>query len=227
MRTRQIPRKLVAEVQANVEILSALLQLKQAHDLAAKIRKPLSPLAVELPLLIQRNSSKAAIEWLVAAGLAEHFLKGSRFTRPQPSQAKFTERSCFLLSERGLELARHIESSTPSTGPSANGSRRLKPRWDASSWQLWLGSELIKKFGRLAPNQMPLLTAFQNRRWAATIDDPLPIAAGRNRRRRLENAITRLNSSQSPQRLKFHLQENGKKIGWEIIRSRARNRQQS
>lgn len=70
---------------------------------------------------------------------------------------------------------------------------RVKPRWDGDRRELWLGDKLIKEFRRKGDNQVLILAAFEEEDWPAKIDDPLPPKGNMDPKRRLGDAVRRLN----------------------------------
>jgi len=72
-----------------------------------------------------------------------------------------------------------------------------QPTWDAVDRELRAGPIVIKSFKRPAANQELILSVFEEEGWPKTIDDPLPPVRGMDRRRRLNDAVKRLNRHQS------------------------------
>jgi len=105
-------------------------------------------------------------------------------------------------------------------GPRKRGA--LRPRWDATARELWLGSILIKRFRVPAPAQELILTVFEEEEWPSCIDDPLPIKDQATRWRRLKAAIRHLNASHEIVVIRFHGNGRGDGIRWEYIRIRDR-----
>jgi hypothetical protein len=89
---------------------------------------------------------------------------------------------------------------------------RAKPRWDRTARQLWLGACLVKEFPRLSKCQVLILEAFQEQGWPESIDDPLPVDHDIEPKRRLHDAIKRLNGNQTCPLLSFHGNGNGEGI---------------
>ena len=180
MRTQQIPRTLIAGVQGDAKVFSTFLQLKKAHELAAKFERSLAQVAVDMALLTRRGGSRTAIQWLLSAGLAEHFRKGSRVFRPRPQNARITQNSCFLLSERGLELAQQFNPGRTKCHKRTTGHKPSTPFWDNEACQLWYGDRLVKVFGRVRTQPGPNSTGIS----AATMADPDRRSAARSTRHR-------------------------------------------
>ncbi|HWG45475.1 MAG TPA: hypothetical protein VN688_22115 [Gemmataceae bacterium] len=125
------------------------------------------------------------------------------------------------LTEPGAALAAAVwglgwqQSDLPAMGTTGtNGRRRQKPRWDRHIRTLYYGDTLISRFRREAPNQMCILDAFQELRWPARIDDPLPPRGGVDRRERLHDAIKNLNRGVAPWSIRFAMEADGQGVRW-------------
>jgi hypothetical protein len=119
------------------------------------------------------------------------------------------------------ELATHPLSGT-GAGNSAEEKRgvRRKPRWDRHARELYYGEILVLRFRRDAPNQMHILDAFQELRWAPRIDDPLPPHGGVDRRERLHDTVRHLNRGQIPVRIRFATEADGQGVRWTVVEER-------
>jgi len=89
---------------------------------------------------------------------------------------------------------------------------RAKPRWDRTGRKLWLGSCLVKAFPRPSGCQVLILEAFEEQGWPESIDDPLPMERDIDPKRRLHDAIKRLNRKQQCPAMSFHGNGNGEGI---------------
>jgi hypothetical protein len=96
-----------------------------------------------------------------------------------------------------------------------------KPRWDSTARKLWLGPCLVKEFLRPSVCQVLILEAFEEQDWPESIDDPLPITHDIDPKRRLHDAIKRLNRNQHCPTLSFHGNGNGEGI---VCRVRTRGK---
>jgi hypothetical protein len=97
-----------------------------------------------------------------------------------------------------------------------------RPCWIASRRQLWLGSELVKQFARLAPHQSAILEAFQAAGWPTRIDNPLrqaPTAWLAVAKRRLRQTIDNLNRGMTPATIRFRGDGSGLGIRWELCKN--------
>lgn len=95
--------------------------------------------------------------------------------------------------------------------------RQQKPYWDGQSRNLYYGETPILHFRRSAPNQMGILDAFQELRWPARLDDPLPPRGGVDRRERLYETIRSLNGGQVPWRIRFQMESDGQGVRQSVI----------
>jgi len=115
-------------------------------------------------------------------------------------------------------LAAHRGGHDSADGEVAKKRRgRSKPHWDCHARNLYYGETLILHFHRDAPNQMRILDAFEELRWTPRTDDPLPPHGGVDPRERLHDAVKNLNLRQSPLRLSFVMEADGRGVRWLVI----------
>jgi hypothetical protein len=151
---------------------------------------------------------------------------------------------CFILTQDGVAAARSIAPLVPVGGtvpvlgvsdghavqepsfaqvgaprsngalvsPSRNGST---PSWDKDRRMLRYGTDLVKQFKVPAPNQELVLEAFEEEHWPTRIDDPLPVHANIDPKRRLHDTINSLNRNQRVTLLRFLGDGSGEGIFWE------------
>jgi hypothetical protein len=208
-------------------VLAALLELLAAHRIAHDLNS-VSPWdhAVELAALCATGSHYSGLRWLVEKHLLQ---QRAETTGPEDRQRRFedacplffSQRSCFLLTAKGVALAEGLFVATAAgttscpVGAATEEARALRPLWDAVSRRLYLGATLVKEFRQPAGNQELLLQALEKSGWAESVRDPLPSIRGRSRRKRLEDAVRRLNRNQKVPLLHFLVQGDGKSFGWE------------
>jgi hypothetical protein len=96
------------------------------------------------------------------------------------------------------------------------------PHWDSKLRHLRWNGCLIKEFQEPAANQETILAAFEEEGWPPHIDDPLPQSPEIDPKRRLQDAIKRLNRSQVHRLIKFRSDANGSGIGWELATTNSR-----
>jgi hypothetical protein len=204
----------------------ALRLLSKAWKMAREIRRSPWNLAVELEVFVAEHISLGDLHWLVSEGYAEHRVETTRLGSSRrtfrAAGPAFTVRSCFVLTERGIQAARQHGAQEGPDGRRVTSHRkgralRTKPRWDGQLRQLWVGKELVKWFRVPAGNQETILAAFQEQGWPAHIDDPLPGKAGVDPKGRLHAAIRRLNGRQLRRLLCFRGDGTGMGVCWELI----------
>jgi hypothetical protein len=100
--------------------------------------------------------------------------------------------------------------------PKRRNRKNLKPHFIADTRTLSYGGLIVKKFRVPAGNQMLILQVFEELRWCKWIDDPLPPHFDVDPKRRLHDAINRLNRHQQNGLLKFHGDGTGTRIGWSV-----------
>jgi hypothetical protein len=143
----------------------------------------------------------------------------------QANGSGFTARSCFLLTEAGLELAHRFEGAGPCLGhttlpaAAADGlhAAALVPHWDPDCRELWLGDSLVKRFRQPSRCQESILLEFQRVGWPRSIDNPLPYDAEQEPKDRLRQAIHRLNLHQKNNRIYFEANGTGERICWKLL----------
>jgi hypothetical protein len=204
---------------------AALRLLLKAWNMARAIRRLPWSLAVELEAFVAEHIRPSDLHWLVSRGYAEHRVEttrlGSSRRNFRTTGPAFTVRSCFVLTERGIQAARqHGAVNDGPDGRRATSYRkgratRAKPRWDSQLRQLWLGKDLVKWFRVPAGNQEAILAAFQEEGWPSQIDDPLPPRPGMDPKERLHAAIRRLNGSQKRKLIRFRGAGTGMGVCWE------------
>ena len=91
-----------------------------------------------------------------------------------------------------------------------------KPRFKNRT--LWVGRTKIKQFDGPADVQELILKAFQEQHWQHRIDDPLPPKHGKDPKKRLHDAVRRLNGHQRTTLLRFPVTGRGTAITWEFVK---------
>lgn len=99
---------------------------------------------------------------------------------------------CSLLGEV-KEPSRDNEATSPAAPPKPTAGSDT-PVWDRDRRELSFKGKVVKRFRQPAPNQQPILDAFQEEGWPPRIDDPLPVTRGGDRRQRLADAVRGLNA---------------------------------
>ena len=186
--------------------------------------------AVPLAELRAAGLSECDLRWLTWKGYVELAPAASqapaaagRAARDQPLQ--FTNRSSFILTPRGMRLAKQLLAGFPAAMVRDNEPEIFTtlisspcspaPCWDRQRRELRVGQILIKRFCVPAENQETILAAFEEEAWPAHIDDPLPPAPEIDPKRRLHSTIQCLNRNQKAQLLHFHGDGYGRGIRWE------------
>ena len=91
------------------------------------------------------------------------------------------------------------------------------PRWNKHLRTLSVGNAVVKHFRVPADNQVLILSAFEEEGWPDHVYDPLPPAAEIDPKRRLHDAINRLNRNQKQRLIHFYGNGNGRAIRWKLI----------
>ena len=194
----------------------ALQLLLEAKAFAVDLRRDAWEFAVELPSLHSAGVSNAALRWLACQGLIAHALecsipeKEARQFR-QAAGLMLTAQSCFVLTEQGTAVARD-------TGTRAHEPLPATPRYHPDLKELWFQGVLVKRFKVPAQNQELILSAFEEEGWPPHLDDPLPPLDGIEPKRRLHDAVGKLNRNQHRRLLHFRGAGDGRGLRWEAAR---------
>lgn len=76
---------------------------------------------------------------------------------------------------------------------------------------------MVKRYRRPALNQQRILDAFQAAHWPTHLVDPLPLQAAHCPKRRLHDAIKRLNRCQLTTVIRFSGDGSGRGVLWERV----------
>ena len=212
----------VGVLHANMQ--KALQLLLEARECAEDVREDAWQFAVEMPALLEAGCTRSALRWLVARGLVVSAVEKTRrgaksrsFGRG--SKLSFSDRTCFTLTSSGIATAKALRPISATGTSTASVAKDLRPRWDAEMRELWLGDSLVKAFKQPAPNQETILAAFDEDGWPPRIDNPLSPPPDDDGKRRLHDAITRLNRHQKNALLHFRSDNNGDGVRWEFATS--------
>jgi len=214
-----------------------LRELLRARQYADSLGRSVWDFAVEIRSLHRAGVTNSDLRWLVCRGCLEHGQEiasptgEGRAFRPG-SPLRFTRRSCFVLTELGVELLRpavarpgrlHRTFKLPGGDVSTNGAHGGRdgqgavPRWDHERQELRLGDLLVKQFKVPAPNQEQILAVFEEEGWPRRIDDPLPPQADQDPKRRLHDTIVSLNRNQKSRLVRFLGDGSGQGVRWELV----------
>ncbi len=147
----------------------------------------------------------------------------------------FAKRTCFVLTEAGVQLAAARRPQPPSFPPDEPppGRPREKPQgharraasvplWDHDRRILCMDGCVVKQFKVPSPSQESILAAFEEEGWPAAIDDPLPPHPEQDPKQRLRSTIQSLNANQKNPLLRFRGDGSGQRILWEVAPARAK-----
>lgn len=234
------------KVEVPSRICPAILLLLEAFQYAEQTSADYWEFAVELEYLAGLNLTHNDFRWLVKQALVEHrrevTLEGDdgRAFRVT-GDLTFSERTCFILTDKGISIARELcqvtasrnTSSFSSTIDSGNGSkakdyRQLSrngelrrsvpslPKWDAERRILSINGTIVKHFKWTAMNQEAVLATFEEEGWPTRIYDPLPPKIEQDPKRRLSDTIKCLNRKQKKRLIHFRGDGTGEAVTWEF-----------
>lgn len=184
--------------------------------------------AVEIPAFLRQGVTENDLRWLVCCGYAncaeERLAGAGEFDRRfcHRSVLLFSRKTCFTLTTAGLAFAERVVLRDDRVPPAAGHPEILvieppRPSWDVQRKELSLQGKLVKEYKVPSPNQVTILSAFEEDGWPLRIDDPLPRVAGMCPKRRLHDAIINLNRNQKQASLRFMGDGTGEGVRWEAV----------
>ncbi len=231
--------ELLLTIRADHSIETAITILRRAGLFARDCQRAAWDFAVEFSDLKSVGVTTDEIRWLVGKGIIEHAVE----VTPRGSSGRtfdsiggftFNNRSCFLLTSFGLQVASLLldnedsalqSSNSASDEPNENKNCDKEnyentigsPSWDADRHELRFQGKLVKQYKGRAANQQAILNAFEEENWAARIDDPLPPALDQNSKRRLSDTIKSLNGKQRNPLIRFSGDGTGEGVIWSVV----------
>ncbi|HQU43296.1 MAG TPA: hypothetical protein PK867_10820 [Pirellulales bacterium] len=229
-----------------MRVKPALGMLLESYHYAQDVGCDLWEFAVEYEHLRDHGLTASDWRWLHWKGLIDHAREltvsgEAKRTFRHGGALKLSKRTCFVLTEAGVEFAQEVAvrgpmlSASPATELPAPVSPapvspalppdspqvdllNTVPTWDRDRQQLRVGRSVVKEFKVPAPNQETILAAFQEENWPPRIDDPLPPAPDIEPKRRLHDTINSLNRNQKEPLLRFFGDGSGQGARWEFAR---------
>lgn len=227
----------------------AVLLLMEAFQYANQANTDSWEFAVELDDLTALGLIRNDYRWLVRHGLIEHRREvtiegddGRAFRRN--GDLTFPDGTCFVLTDKGISIARAIGPATTSRNiggtfsasasgegkddeaedsrePSTNGAGRKPapslPTWNAERRILRLNGTTVKHFKWPALNQEAILATFEEEGWPARVDDPLTPGPNQDPKRRLSDTIKCLNRKQKNKLIHFQGDGTGEAVTWDFV----------
>lgn len=224
-RITEDPASLVDEVRLPSE---GLVLLERAHRHAKELGRDIWQFAVLVSTLEATGLRRSDLHWLVSQG---HLAHAVEYTRAGADRRWFREaplafgrRTCFVLTDAG---AAFLHSAAHGNEDRLADTRRIPspcqddrdpeddhPRWDRRGRVLWMGSVVVKRFRRTAPNQEMILAAFEEQGWPERVDDPLLVVPDMVAHERLHDTIKCLNRGVWPRLIYFRGDGTGKGVRW-------------
>lgn len=222
----------------NALLTVALEMLWQAYRYAADAGVDAWHFAVEIEEFRRAQISNNELRWLLIQGYARHAAEttasdGRRQFR-QIAATSLSETSCFVIAEAGLALVEswNVAATKPdapttatllmrplseSAGNAPSLTAEENPLWDAKQRKLWFAGKVVKQFHCPAPNQQCILDAFQAVHWLAHVVDPLSLQPAQCPKRRLHDAIKRLNRGHVCEAIRFSGDGSGRGVLWKRL----------
>jgi hypothetical protein len=206
----------------------ALAALLRSLEYAAQVNRDPWDFAVEIDSLWGLGLSNNDLRWLLCKEWVRH---ATETTRPDAEARTFAptgllalgDRCCFVLTPAGEATVRRTLSAPAAppadcqTGAGLPAADETVPHWDQDRRLLRFVDRVVKQFKVPAPNQEIVLVAFQEEGWSVRIDDPLPMAAAIDPKRRLHDTINSLNRNQRVPLLRFFGDGSGESVCWEPL----------
>jgi hypothetical protein len=216
---------------------SGIELLLEAADYAAQRKIEPWQFAVEVDALNRVGLSNNDLRWLILHKFASHGVETTirscrrRCFKPI-ANLSLPPNSCLILTAAGVAALRS-QSRLPEDAPLAAdvaqidlgahdaaaghaSNHTLVPRWDESSRELFLGNQLVKRFLVPAESQEQIVGEFQRLGWPHCIMSPLKPKPEADGKRRLNDAIRGLNSSQQNRLIVFHSNGRGGGVHWDL-----------
>lgn len=225
--TRATRRRLSPQIAPHVQ--SAMAMLLQAYEYAQDVDRNRWEFAIGFDELRRAGLTTADCRWLVCKGWSEL----ARELTPQPGVPRrfrhdvglaISQRSCFVLTDSGVQVVRRMGRQDQAAGRSADSASyasalisMVRPHWDRDRHELRLGDSLIKQFKLPSPNQEMILMALEEENWPVRIDDPLPPSKKLDAKQRLHDTIKNLNRNQKHRLIRFMGDGTGQGVRWELI----------
>jgi hypothetical protein len=222
------PRTTSAKDQIPPPVRKALRQLLQAHDYAEKLGRDQWDFAVELPSLGAVGVYSSDMRWLLCQGLVEHAIEGTernsrrRVFHPAARLA-LGEKSCFVLTGKGVALARRMPKPRGVALPAAANTACRQdlptgpeaiPFWDSKEHTLyWQGKE-VKHYKKEASCQEAILNAFQQGNWKRCVTVRFQGRFEGGSKTWLHDTVQNLNRELKGV-IRFHREGNGSRVSWE------------
>lgn len=218
------------EVLANlpVKIPMALSELLQDHGYALDLSQNIWEFATEISRLQDLGINYNDLRWMIGRGWMQHAIErhpadGTCRSFDRHGCLEFSDRSCFVLTNQGIEAASQANTAARSQSDSCPQNpppvpqEWPRPSWDSARNRLYFGSTLVKAYRVPSPNQTTILSAFEEEEWPPRIDDPLPYSSDIARKERLRYTLKSLNKHQKVRMLHFSGDGSGEGILWESM----------
>lgn len=201
--------------------------LLEAYEYAADVGVDPWTFALELREFRSLGLTNSDLRWLLlkqyVESARETTLPGDELRTFRPMRGlTFGKRSCFVLTELGVDAARSMglptatDDEAVAPAPPAPPSR-VVPHWDADLQELRINGLIVKQFKVPAPNQEMVLAAFEEEHWPPRIDDPLPPQSDQEPKRRLHDTIISLNRSHKHRLIRFMGDGSGEGVRWTLV----------
>ncbi len=209
-------------------VAKALELWARAYEYALDAGVDRAEFAIEISHLREIGLTDIDLRWLAAKAYIEHVEETTLAGDPARSfrlrgLALFGARSCFFLTTAGREFVASLGLNAGSTGDDLPTGLAVVavdtsvPCWNAERQTLSFLGHLVKQFKLPSPNQVAVLSAFEEEGWPPKIYDPLVRNNEVDPKRRLQDTIKALNRSQRTRLIQFQGDGSGEGVLWEAI----------
>ncbi len=215
-----------------VAMHEALGLLARARQYARSAACCVWQFAVDIDTFSRAGLTPNDVRWLIHRRCVEHRLEttepGAESRSFRDSDCSLHARSCFIVTDAGLALARKVSgllgaqrecASPPAAREDPDNGQLLRPHWNAQRRELRVDGQVIKRFRSSASNQEAILNAFEEEGWPPRIDDPLPQVPEQNQGApcRLRETVKSLNRHHTVDLVRFYSDGTGEGVLWEWV----------
>ncbi len=204
-----------------------------AHDSGRNVWE----FAIGIHELEEHGLAPSEFRWLMHKGFVIHAIETTANGETTRAFRNFDSQclgrmSVFVLTELGLRKAfdwkcvPRIGSLTPldsggeeRIAPAAPRIEEevLRPKWDPLCRLVSFNGAIVKQFKLPSPNQIAILSAFEEEGWPRRIDDPLPPRSDIDPKQRLHDTLRSINRNQRNRLLQFSGDGTGCGVVWSPI----------
>lgn len=196
-----------------------LARLNEGQEYASDLETSPWEFAIALEEAFGLEVNSNDLRWMIQRGwincqpLTDRCLESQTKSAGLDRRIQLTSESRFVIAEPGRQALMLCQVYPMNAPPSVV---TAKPVWDRERHELTVLGQVVKRFRWPASNQERILEAFEEEKWPAKIDDPLPPGNGLTPKRRLSDTIKCLNRNQAVNLLRFRGDGTGEGVLWDL-----------